>query len=228
MGPTSMPMIQLSSGHSMPQIGLGTWKSSPVAVRGSVLEAIRCGYRHIDCAAKYENEHEVGQALEEALQAGEVERSALFVASKLWNDMHASADVERACRQSLADLRLDYLDLYLIHWPVADGSPPPSTEETWRAMEGLVDAGLVRSIGVSNFSAPKLRDVCELARIAPVVNQVELHPLWRQARARPAPRRVRSPTPGRVANAPCAPPSIPPAAARRTRCWPLRPSWACI
>jgi alcohol dehydrogenase (NADP+) len=175
-----MMQIHLRSGFTMPQLGMGTWKPDvdEGTIHGAVFEAIRCGYRHIDCAANYGNECEIGSAIRDA----DVDRESLFITSKLWNDAHAAADVEKACRQSLSDLGLEYLDLYLIHWPVAEGADPrPSIEETWRAMEALVDAGLVRTIGVSNFSITKLRALCDKARLPPAVNQVELHPLWRQA-----------------------------------------------
>jgi diketogulonate reductase-like aldo/keto reductase len=188
----AMPMVRLNSGCEMPQVGLGTWKATSGVVRGAVLNALRCGYRHIDCAAVYENEREVGEAIREAIAEGIVDRESLFITSKLWNTHHAAADVPKACEQSLRNLRVSYLDLYLIHWPVTGVDAPalsPPTSETWQAMENLVDAKRVRSIGVSNFSRRKLRELCNGARVQPAVNQVELHPMWRQVRARLRPER---------------------------------------
>jgi len=153
-------------------------------VKAAVRTAVKCGYRHIDCAAIYGNEAEVGEALSELFAEGVVTRDDVWVTSKLWNDYHAAADVPKACERTLADLKLDYLDLYLIHWPVATNCTgdalTPSTEETWTAMQALRDAGKARSIGVSNFSAKKLRAMRAHARIFPAVNQVELHPVHRQ------------------------------------------------
>eukprot|EP01034_Spumella_vulgaris_P025770 gene25770-32260_t len=129
------------------------------------------------------NEKEIGIALSETFAEGNIEREDLFITGKLWNDFHAKEDVERMCRQSLLDLQLAYLDLYLIHWPCTNIEAEvltPSIEETWLAMEALVAKGLVRSIGVSNFSGKRLRAMKAYATIFPAVNQVELHPQWRQ------------------------------------------------
>ncbi len=175
-------------------LGLGTWKSAPGDAYLAVREAIRLGYRHIDCAAVYGNEAEIGQALEEIMNAGEVKREELWITSKLWNDCHREEDVRPALKKSLADLRLDYLDLYLVHWPIAfrkGVSFPHSREdfftldevplgETWRGLEACVDERLSRHIGTSNFSAAKLRSLLECSRIRPAVSQVEMHPLLAQ------------------------------------------------
>jgi len=186
--------LTLSNGAEIPAFGLGTWKSKPGEVRAAVLEAIRAGYRHVDCAWIYGNEPEVGEALSELFDGGEVARDDVWVTSKLWNDRHAPEDVEPALRETLDHLGLERLDLYLIHWPVAlkkgvmvARSPDDQRSledvpltETWSAMEALVDAGLCRSIGVSNFSAVKLGRVLDAARIPPAMNQVEMHPYLAQ------------------------------------------------
>lgn len=183
-----MKMLNFANGDAMPMLGLGTWKSTPGEVGGAVRTAIELGYRHIDCAAIYGNEAEIGEAL------AECERDQLWITSKLWNNAHAAADVEPALRQTLSDLRLDYLDLYLIHWPVAlrkEAIVPESAADflslderpildTWQAMEALVDQGLCRNIGVSNFSVAKLESLLAGARIAPAMNQIELHPYLQQ------------------------------------------------
>lgn len=176
-------VVTLSSGKVMPLVGLGTWKSKPGEVAAAVQTAIQCGYRHIDAAWVYKNEDEVGAGIKAAIDAGIVTREELFVTSKLWNDFHAAADVEKAMRETLTNLKLDYLDLYLIHWPVT-GVPgetlTPSIQETWGAMERVQEMGLARSIGVSNFTLTRLNEMKPYAKVFPAVNQVELHPMWRQ------------------------------------------------
>ena len=178
----------------MPLFGLGTWKSEPGQVGAAVTEAIQMGYRHIDCAPIYGNEAEVGAAFEKALGGGDVRREDLWVTSKLWNAHHMPEDVIPALKQTLSDLRLEYLDLFLMHWPVAlrPGSGLPQGPEdflapdeaplsdTWGAMEEAVDAGLCRHIGVSNFNSLKLRRIIEGSRIRPAANQVECHPYLAQ------------------------------------------------
>ncbi|XP_029999868.1 aldo-keto reductase family 1 member A1-A isoform X2 [Sphaeramia orbicularis] len=186
--------VTLSTGQRMPLVGLGTWKSAPGQVKQAVLAALDSGYRHIDCAAAYSNEQEVGEAL--ALRLGKaLRREEVFVTSKLWNTKHHPEDVEEACRTSLSDLGLSYLDLYLMHWPMAfqrgkelmprreDGSVCYSDthyRNTWKAMESLVDKGLVKAIGLSNFNARQIDDIISVARHKPVVNQVECHPYLSQ------------------------------------------------
>lgn len=178
----------------MPMLGLGTWKADPGTVGAAVLTAIDLGYRHFDCAAIYGNEAEIGAALAKAMASGAVSRAELFITSKLWNNAHREQQVRPALEKTLADLRLDYLDLYLMHWPVAvkegvgiaeSASQFLSLEEvplseTWQGMECCVDLGLARNIGVSNFSAGKLAGLIDQGRIKPAVNQVEGHPLLRQ------------------------------------------------
>jgi diketogulonate reductase-like aldo/keto reductase len=193
--PALVPQRTLATGARMPAIGLGTFGSdhAPAAeVARAVRGAIECGYRHVDCAAVYGNEREIGGALREV----GVPREELWITSKLWNDRHAPAEVERAARRSLEDLGLDYLDLYLVHWPFPNFHPPGCTVEsrspdarpyihenfmgTWRAMERLVDLGLTRQIGTSNMTVPKLELLLRDARIRPAVNELEMHPHFQQ------------------------------------------------
>jgi alcohol dehydrogenase (NADP+) len=180
----------------MPALGLGTWKAGAGEVGAAVQTALELGYRHIDCAAIYGNEAEIGAALAAAQAGGLLTREALWITSKLWNDCHAPEQVRPALEQTLSDLQLDELDLYLIHWPVAHrhGVLMPSNaadqialeqlplSATWAAMEALVEAGLVRQIGVSNCSASKLEGLLDSCRIRPAMNQVERHP-WLQQNA---------------------------------------------
>ena len=188
-----MRKLALANGDELPALGLGTWRAEPHAVGTAVRQALELGYRHIDAAAIYGNEAEVGAALEQAFADGVVRREDLWITSKLWNDCHAPEDVRPALERTLADLRLTYLNLYLIHWPVAlrRGVLFPDKGEdllpleqvplatTWAAMEDLKSSGLCRHIGVSNFSQVKLQALLEGARQAPAMNQVERHP-WLQ------------------------------------------------
>jgi alcohol dehydrogenase (NADP+) len=183
-----------ANGDLMPLIGLGTWKSDPGDVYEAVREAVRIGYRHIDCASLYGNEPEIGQALRHAVREGDVTRKDLWITSKLWSNAHGRRNVEPALRKTLKDLGLEYLDLYLIHWPIplkpsavlpgsaTDFLPPAEApiHSTWEGMEVAVGAGLVRHLGVSNFSAKKIRELLPHCKIKVEVNQVELHPLLQQ------------------------------------------------
>lgn len=182
----------------MPAIGLGTFGSDH-ATAAEMAEAVggafEVGYRHFDCAAVYGNEAGIGVVFDDLFSSG-VPRDALWITSKLWNDMHAEPDVVAACRRSLADLRLEFLDLYLVHWPFPNWHPPGCAVDsrapdarpyihadfmkTWRQMERLVDMGLVRHIGTSNMTVPKLRLLLRDARITPAVNEMELHPHFQQ------------------------------------------------
>jgi glycerol 2-dehydrogenase (NADP+) len=160
-----------------------------------VQTAIKAGYRHLDCAPLYWNEEEIGKALTEVLKETGIPRSELFITTKLWSSQHSQ--VETALRKSLADLQLDYVDLYLMHWPVSlppnDPSAPNFGKEdrtvhaqdwdftkTWAEMEKLLDTGLVKAIGVANFSTVNLEKLLQTAKVTPAVNQTELHPLLPQ------------------------------------------------
>lgn len=193
-----MKSFVMKNGGRMPALGLGTWKSAPGEVAAAVREAIRVGYRHFDCAPLYANENEIGSALAAAITAGEVKREDLWITSKLWNSFHGRENVVPALRRTLADLRLSYLDLYLIHWPVAlqqrigSGYPQSASDfrapgeaplaGTWAGLEDAYSLGLCRNIGVSNFSVSKLERLSRSARITPVVNQVESHPYLPQVK----------------------------------------------
>ncbi len=188
----------------MPSIGLGLWKLDKGSVAETVQSAIQAGYRHLDSACDYGNESEVGDGIKQALAAGYCSRDELWVTSKLWNTYHRNEHVKPAVQKTLSDLGLDYLDLYLVHFPIAlkfvpfeERYPPewvwdPSAEtpammadpvgldETWQAMEGLVDAGLVKNIGVCNYNVALLREMKSYARILPSVLQIERHPYLTQ------------------------------------------------
>ena len=196
--PNLVPKRKLYSGAYIPGIGLGTFGSDRFTaddIALAVLGAIEHGYRHIDCAMVYGNEKQIGVSLQKAM-AGGVKREELFITSKLWNNKHAEEDVIPTCQQSLKDLQLDYLDLYLVHWPFPNHHAPgvdvdsrdphavPYIHEnfmkTWRQMEKLVEMGLVRGIGTSNVTVPKLKLIVRDAKIKPAANEMELHPHFQQ------------------------------------------------
>lgn len=197
--PIRIPKKKLYNGSKMPVIGLGTFGSDNYSnneIAQAVKNAIRMGYRHIDCASVYGNEKEIGLVLQELISSGEVKREELWVTSKVWNNMHSEGDVIKSCKQSLKDLQLDYLDLYLVHWPFPNYHAPgcdgdarnpdskPYIHESymtaWRQMEKLVEMGLVRNIGTSNMTIPKMKLLLREAHIRPVVNEMEIHPHFQQ------------------------------------------------
>jgi alcohol dehydrogenase (NADP+) len=197
VNPDLVPKKTLHTGCEIPMIGLGTFGSDAVSaqqVANAVGGAIAIGYRHLDCASVYGNEKEIGQALNDVFRSGVIRREQLWITSKVWNNMHGRA-IE-SCKKSLADLQLKYLDLYLVHWPFPNFHPPkcdvtsrsPDARpyihsdymKTWRQMEQLVEMGLVKNIGTSNMTIPKLELVLRDAKIKPACNEMELHPHFQQ------------------------------------------------
>lgn len=186
----SIPCVALNTGHAMPVLGFGTGSSStPADLAATILHAVRLGYRHIDTASMYGTEGAVGAAVADAVATGAVaSRADLFITSKLvMKDAHPDRVVP-ALRESLARLGLDYLDLFLIHWPLAADESNKfvafDMEGVWRGMEECHRLGLVRSVGVSNFSAAKMSRLLAFAAVPPAVNQVELNVGWRQEKVR--------------------------------------------
>ncbi|MDR1298172.1 MAG: aldo/keto reductase [Deltaproteobacteria bacterium] len=166
-------VIKLANGTGINRLGLGTWRLTGAEVRTAVLAAAEAGYRRFDTASAYENESELG----EALAATGLARGEYFVTSKNWNSEQGAGATGEACRRSLERLRLDYLDLYLLHWPVRTRSL-----ECWGDMERLLEDGLVKAVGVSNFRENHLAELLKIAKVRPMVNQIELHPYLTQER----------------------------------------------
>jgi diketogulonate reductase-like aldo/keto reductase len=166
--------VTLNDGVEIPQLGIGVFQVPPEDTFENVTAAFEAGYRHIDTAKGYENEAGVGQAF----RSSGLDRDEVFITTKLFNDDHGYDSAKRALRRSLDQLELDFVDLYLIHWPV------PSQDryaETWRAMVEAKEAGLIRSIGVSNFQPAHLDRIVSETGVTPSVNQIELHPYFQQA-----------------------------------------------
>ncbi len=194
---SKVPQITLNTGDKVPCIGMGTFGSDRFTaeeVSNAVAGAIRAGYRMFDCAACYGNEDQIGEVFQNAFDEGVVERKELYIMTKVWNDMHR--DVEKSCKKSIADLKCDYIDLFFIHWPFpnyhaphcgVDSRNPDSRPfsvaefmDTYRQCEKLVDAGLIRHIGISNMTIPKMNAVMDQFRIKPVACEMELHPCFQQ------------------------------------------------
>ncbi|XP_032672316.1 aldo-keto reductase family 1 member B1-like [Odontomachus brunneus] len=195
MSHLTTPMLKFHNGNQVPAFGLGTWKSKPGEVTQAVQDAIDIGYRHIDCAYIYGNEKEIGAAIQAKIKENVVKREELFITSKLWNTFHRPDLVEPTIKRTLADLGLDYVDLYLIHWPVgfkegdnlfpknADGTTTLSDVDyvdTWKAMEAVLSKGLAKNIGISNFNSEQITRLLENATVKPVTNQIECHPYLSQ------------------------------------------------
>lgn len=197
INPADVPKVKLYTGEEVPCVGMGTFGSDRFTaeqVSNAVAGAIRCGYRMFDCAACYGNEDQIGEVFKAAFDEGVVERKELYIMTKVWNDMHER--VEESCRKSIADLQCDYIDLFFIHWPFPNyhapgcdvdsrnpDSKPFSVEEfmsTYRQCESLVEKGLIRHIGISNMTIPKLEAVLPLMKIKPVACEMELHVCFQQ------------------------------------------------
>ncbi|XP_012283356.1 aldose reductase [Orussus abietinus] len=192
------PSVEFNNGNRSPILGLGTWKSQTGGeVKQAVKDAIDIGYRHIDCSPVYGNEKEVGEAINEKIKEGVIKREDIFVTSKLWNTAHRPDLVEPALKKTLSDLGLEYLDLYLIHWPFAfkegeeifpsdaDGKTQSSDVDyvdTWKAMENVFEKGLAKNIGISNFNSQQIDRLLSNCKVKPSTNQVECHPYLPQVK----------------------------------------------
>ncbi|CAH1186801.1 unnamed protein product [Phyllotreta striolata] len=189
------PLISLNNGMKMPAFGLGTWQAATGEVGEVVKQAIEAGYRMFDCAWLYSNEKEIGEGLREKINDGSVKREDLFVVTKLWNTFHRENEVVAACKESLKNFGLDYVDCYLIHWPCSQrltGELNPTLPfanavddeydftKTWKGMEECVRLGLAKSIGLSNFNSQQVKRIMEKCTIKPVVNQIEVTPFLNQ------------------------------------------------
>ncbi len=195
--PVQVPKVKLYNGAEIPVVGLGTFGSdnySADQVAAAVKQAVKLGYRHIDCASVYGNEKEIGFALKELFEEGVIKREDLWITSKVWNNMHNQ--VIESCKKSLEDLQLDYVDLYLVHWPfpnhhaqgvTVDSRDPHAVPyihenymKTWAQMEQLLEMGLAKNIGTSNMTIPKMKLLLRDCKIKPVVNEMEMHPHFQQ------------------------------------------------
>ncbi|KOC62649.1 Alcohol dehydrogenase [NADP(+)] [Habropoda laboriosa] len=194
--------LKLNNGKSVPVLGLGTWQADddPSVVEQAIRDAIDAGYRHFDCAFIYGNEDVIGKALRDKIAEGVVKREDLFITTKLWNTDHKRENVVPACKRSLKNFGLTYVDLYLIHWPISyvenatgiwavdeEGNPMFGDEDyrdTWREMEKCVELGYAKSIGLSNFNSQQIDSILSIATIKPAMNQIECHPNLNQKKLR--------------------------------------------
>ena len=177
----NIPTVSLNDGSEMPVLGFGTWNLEGAECIRAVREAIEVGYRHIDTAAIYKNEEAVGQAVREAIAAGDVTREELFITSKVWNNQQGDQEVQQAFQASLQRLDMEFIDCMMVHWPWPQRGLYVESYEALAKIQGL---GQVRSIAVANFYPEVLKEIIQATGIAPVLNQVELHPGFSQAELR--------------------------------------------